>query len=101
MIPDMLRQFYRGYLRFAALATKPVEKSGPGFVRWVANGTVCRFERNGGIAMAATIPGWSPEIERTDVIRAKKIAAAMDIHDRGRGHQFDPQMVGVLARVVQ
>ncbi len=51
--------------------------------------------------MAATIPGWSPEIERTDVIRAKKIAAAMDIHDRGRGHQFDPQMVGVLARVVQ
>ena len=97
----MLRQFYRGYLRFAALATKPGEKGGPGFVRWVANGTVCRFERNGGIAMAATIPGWSPEIERTEVKRAKEIAAAMEIIDRGRGRQFDPQMVGVLVGVVQ
>ena len=51
--------------------------------------------------MAATIPGWSPEIERTEVKRAKEIAAAMEIIDRGRGRQFDPQMVGVLAGVVQ
>jgi hypothetical protein len=67
----------------------------------VANGTVCRFERNGGIAMAATIPGWSPGIERTEVNRAKKIAAAMEIIDRGRGRQFDLKMVRVLAGVVR
>ena len=97
----MLRQFYRGYMRFAALATKPGEKGGPGFVRWVANGTVCRFERNGGIAMAATISGWFPEIESKNVNRAKKVATAMEIIDRGRGRQVDPPKAGVLAGVVQ
>jgi len=51
--------------------------------------------------MAATIPGWFPEIERTDVNRAKKIATAMEIIDRGWGHQFDSLMVGVLAGVVR
>ena len=51
--------------------------------------------------MAATTPGWSPEIERTEVNRAKKIAAATEIIDRGRGHQFDPHVVGVLAGVMQ
>ena len=51
--------------------------------------------------MAATIPGWSPGIERTEVNRAKKIAAAMEIIDCGRGRQFDLKMVRVLAGVVR
>jgi HD-GYP domain-containing protein (c-di-GMP phosphodiesterase class II) len=35
------------------------------------------------------------------VNRAKKIAAAMEIIDRGRGRQFDLEMVRVLAGVVR